>query len=376
MKPKETLLVFSAIVVALGIAEAVLRSFVPRTSYFVATDVVSISMRGAPEKGHQGGLYLATPSGIRLRPNARGIIRSHSVSGEDILLRTNSRGFRGREVTDSPAPRILFLGDSITLADYLPEEETFVARIEKLSKTSGTPWQTLNAGVGSVGAATEYVILHEQIPSLKPSAVVFNLYLNDVWSSPAITLLDLPKILRGSFLAQHVYQGLSTLTYLFGRSDEARVSRKDWNTWRHEVQTLYPASRGDFRKDRQAFNQLIVDSFRDWGSAWSPGAIHSILMTIGKMKSDCERFRSQLLVAIHPVRYQVETEFLADEPQQMIANSLKKAAIPNLNLLPVLRNAWTQSKVALFFDQCHHTRHGSQVVAQAMFQRIRHLSFR
>ncbi len=67
-----------------------------------------------------------------LRANAHVLLRNHGLSHRDIPLRTNELGFRNPPLGDKSRPRVLFLGDSITMADYLYEEETFVRRVETL----------------------------------------------------------------------------------------------------------------------------------------------------------------------------------------------------------------------------------------------------
>ena len=59
--------------------------------------------------------------------------------------------YRNREISSKTKPRVLFLGDSITFGDYLPEEETFVRRVETLSANGARPLETVNAGIGAIG---------------------------------------------------------------------------------------------------------------------------------------------------------------------------------------------------------------------------------
>jgi hypothetical protein len=57
------------------------------------------------------------------------VIKNHWLSGRDIPVRINARGFRGDDVAAEPTrgvPRILMLGDSITWGDYVRDEETYV----------------------------------------------------------------------------------------------------------------------------------------------------------------------------------------------------------------------------------------------------------
>jgi len=68
-----------------------------------------------------GGFFLYSHTGTRLKKNARGLVRHHALSQTDIEIRTNSLGFRHRDMgLKQPGElRILVLGDSITLAGIL-----------------------------------------------------------------------------------------------------------------------------------------------------------------------------------------------------------------------------------------------------------------
>ena len=84
-------------------------------------------------------LVVYTSKGRRLVPNARLLIKNHRISGRDIVMETNSLGFRNEKVPEvKPADelRILVLGDSITWGSYLQAEETYVERTENYLRRS------------------------------------------------------------------------------------------------------------------------------------------------------------------------------------------------------------------------------------------------
>src|SRR4030095_3070249 len=108
-----------------------------------------------PRHPEQATLYVETPTGRRLRADTHLRIENHDLSKRTIDIVTNSIGYRNREIGPKTGTRILFLGDSITFADYQPEDETFVRQIEMLARQQGENWETINAGVGAVSLATE-----------------------------------------------------------------------------------------------------------------------------------------------------------------------------------------------------------------------------
>ena len=372
MQRTERQLLWASILFSLLGGEGVLR-ITGRPSQYLASSILAqgsrrteLSIDHAPEAGPQGGLYLSTARGRRLRPNVDGIIRHHYLNGRNIPIQTNSLGFRGPELELSTRPRILFLGDSITLGDYLPEEETFVRIIADTSERTGQSWQTLNAGVGSVGTDTELAILEDSLERVKSDLVVLNLYLNDVQPSPAVALIDIPRILRPSWLVQYFFQAASHIHFRLYGDDNTRIPKSDWDRWHREFRNTHSTGPGDFRTEPRAFHSLIDSSFQDWGSAWSREVDERIISTVRRMQLGTKNRGASFVVALHPVSYQVETVYLSNEPQTQFNAALNLLGIPCLDLLPVLRAAWKKDQSPLFYDQCHHTPKGSHLVADAL----------
>ena len=112
-----------------------------------STEPISLELEGVPDRGE---LYQRTRSGLRLRPHTHAVLKNERLSGLTIDIRTNSLGYRGPEIDTREGTRILFLGDSITFANYLPEEETFVHLTRVLGAAKGHSWNTINAGVGTI----------------------------------------------------------------------------------------------------------------------------------------------------------------------------------------------------------------------------------
>lgn len=333
-----------------------------------ALPALSKASNPVTQGGSKSWLYQSTPSGRRLKPNVRGLIQRHYLNGRDIEIRTNSLGLRGPEIDWSRRPRFLFLGDSITHGDYLDERETFVALVRDLAERSGKSWETLNAGIGSIGIGTEHAILRELGPLIKPDMVVLGLYLNDLVSSPAVELVQLPPLLKHSWIAQYAYQAYSTGRFLLSEKNAITVRPGEWDAWKQQTAAQFPAGSGDYRDSRPAFNQLIQDSFRDWGSAWSESARGRILEEVASIEADCRKLGAKLVVALLPIRQQTETSFDSDEPQRALIAELQKRGTMTLDILPKLRAAYRQAPgEPLFYDQCHHTPKGSQLVAKSLF---------
>jgi hypothetical protein len=91
------------------------------------------------------------------------------AGGRYVHYRTDEHGFRnplGLERAD-----VVFIGDSFTEAGPLPEEETFVRRIEA---ASGVP--AVNLGRSHYGAQQELIVLERYGLAYRPRAVVWVLF--------------------------------------------------------------------------------------------------------------------------------------------------------------------------------------------------------
>ncbi|MBW2493352.1 MAG: hypothetical protein JRE43_01265, partial [Deltaproteobacteria bacterium] len=87
-----------------------------------------IFSKGVPD----AGFYVHTPTGRRLRRGASGMITGHHLSRKDVEFSTNSLGYRDDEIGEKGERdyRILALGDSITLGDYVSAEQTYPEYVE------------------------------------------------------------------------------------------------------------------------------------------------------------------------------------------------------------------------------------------------------
>lgn len=314
-----------------------------------------------PIHPEQGGLYVETPTGRRLRAGARVVIERHALGGRRIEIRTNSLGYRNTEIGPKRGTRLLFLGDSITFADYEPEEESFVKQVERIGRARGKDWETVNAGVGAIGLGTEIAILRETGLSVSPDAVVLNFYLNDYEESRGVSVTRLPPVLTHSRLAAHL---LLLARRLGASKEEAGRGRTGLEARRQAFLAGHPAEFGDPAQSVRAFNGLVARSFDDWGGAWGPDAWEKIVPFLGEVKRLADLHGFRLFFVIHPVRPQVEAEFLEETPQRRFLEEAAALGVPALDLLPALRSAWREGGAALFYDHCHHTPRGSAVVAR------------
>lgn len=328
-------------------------------------------------------LYVATPTGARLRANTIARIRSHRLSGLDTVIRTNSLGYRNPEVGLKSSRRVLFLGDSITLGEWLPEEETFVRRIEELSVQGPEPLETINAGVSAIGLETELAILVETGLRLEPDIVVLGFYLNDAEPSRGVHLAPAPRALGSSWLARYAWR-LGSVAVENRLPDPVEVRKRDeraWQrelkrlaldeeAWRDEIRASFPPGSGSPEHSPGAFNRQIIKSVGSWGRAWSAATWDRLEPLFFELKRQAVVHDFRLLIVGFPVRLQVEADFVYDYPQRQLRAIADTIQVPFLDLLPRLREEHRRSKSPLFYDRCHHTASGNELIAKAILEFI------
>src|SRR5258706_587887 len=262
--------VSAAVLTALLVAEGLVRLCLPPPERVTVTRTGDLDRRLAAEnadpktlsyRGAVNALFEKTPTGRRMRANTTVVIENHYLSHRTVTLRTNSLGFRGPELGPKTRTRVLFLGDSITLAHYQPEEETFVRLVETLSRDSARPLETVNAGVGGVGLEAELAVLKETGLRAEPDVVVLDFYLNDVQESPGVFLLHVPKSLEWSWLAWHLARDLPQIW----AREEREIDQVEIEAWLADRRRHYPAAPGDPSKSRGAFHPPIPENGEDWG---------------------------------------------------------------------------------------------------------------
>lgn len=359
------------IIIMFFLIEIGFRIFTPPTQTVKIEDrtingsATAVSFEEKAETGLRN-LFYFKESGGRLRPNSRVTLKDHYVSGEDVVIETNSLGYRDKEIggKDPNKIRILFLGDSITFGDYLDEEETYVRILENLINKDITTRQVemINGAVGGVNLQTELAILMDSGLSLKPDIVFIALYLNDA-SYPLYikpTILGFP-FSKSRFLSWMINR-IDLMDFLTNEIEPSGIVIEDFKNFIENN----PIKRGvNFAEDKEVFNYLIAKNYKDWGYAWTDPAWKEIgkLMRIIKQLEQENDFKT--VVALFPVDYQVLTEFDSGEPQDDFNELMKELNIPHLDILPYLKLINNETPIQqLYYDHCHYNKLGNILIAQ------------
>ncbi len=326
------------------------------------------ALRSAADSKRSGSYVLETETGRRLRPNMRVEFSHNFTSGLDVTVETNSLGYRNRELAAKSVKRILFLGDSITLSEYLQDADTFVRQVETLSAGRTEPLETVNAGIFGESVQTYRTVLGETGLSIEPDLVVVGLYLNDFQPSRYLKLFHPPEFLGESWAANYLFHIFSKKYAKLTRPSEQwqenmQVNPIELQEWSHRVACCFFEMEGD-GADASEFAKLVVERIDDWGGAWSEGAWDRMGKTLVEMQVMLDRAHVPMVIVLFPVSYQVENERLFDFPQRKAAALAKKMGVPLLDMLPLLRKEKSRSRERLFYDQCHPTPYANRVIAE------------
>lgn len=151
-----------------------------------------IGHAATPTQGTEvAGLLEPVPLPLGWRPRLNFSEDRQEPSGEPFVLRTNSHGMRGQELAPTPAPgsrRVLFLGDSYTMALGYPDDKTFVGQVARILEGQGGPHtEVINAGVAGYGTYQELAYYQLHARRLKPHLVVLCVFTGNDFRDNMVT---------------------------------------------------------------------------------------------------------------------------------------------------------------------------------------------
>ncbi|TFG96265.1 MAG: hypothetical protein E4H11_03695, partial [Myxococcales bacterium] len=159
------LLGLASIALALGVAELLLRAFLP---------IGQLSYRLDEEL-----LFEPRPD------SARFFVHRPGQTPRFVIARINSQGFRGPELREPrPARRIAVFGDSFIHAEYAALEDTFASQLERQLSADGEDLEVVNAGVRSYGPDQALLRMQRTTDLLEPDLVVFAVYSGNDYGDP------------------------------------------------------------------------------------------------------------------------------------------------------------------------------------------------
>jgi hypothetical protein len=315
-------------------------------------------------------MYVETVDGARLRPNTTVRIRRHFIGGNDVTVHTNSLGFRGPEIGEKTMRRLLFLGDSVTMEDFKFDADTWTRRVERRFAESGQPWQVINGGIGGTSLRNYFELLKERGIGIKPDLVFVGLYLNDFHPSLYYKPHHVPRFLNRSWVVQHLINRWGMQFGAIGSTSD-RVPEHVTDRWRAEVDERFLELEED-REGMVEFKQQVLRDIDSWGGTWHEGSWDIMRPILRDMRDYLSVHNIPLLLGIFPEREQVLANGNFDYPQRRFNQITEELGLPApLNLLPSIVAAWRESKdPPLFYDGCHLSIRGGEIVADQVYEYI------
>jgi len=308
--------------------------------------------------------------GVRLKSRIKATIKGHHLSRKDILITTNSIGYRYDELDDKKSDefRILALGDSITFGDFVDEQDTFTRQMEALLKNRTKTIKVINAGGPGFNTNNEFGIYLETGRYLKPDIVLIGMYLNDAHQSGAFNAKVIPYPYAYSYVLRWFAHNITLVQkYLWNKQ---QVHILDQEKWQEEFRAGRDLHSGNMYNDKNGFDFEIYHALWDFGLAWNPVSWDIIEKIMVVMKKSADDNGSVTVVALFPIHIQVMGTVPNYFPQEQCKKMCDKLGIPFIDLRPPLAEDYKKYHESLFYDHCHLTPRGYKIVAETLVKEL------
>lgn len=257
----------------------------------------------------------------------------------------NSAGFHDVEWTREKPPgtwRLVVLGDSITMGQWVPLDELFVKRLERELRARGRPVETLNVALGGADTRDELDLLRRFGLQHAPDAVLLVFFLNDA------THLDSNPLMVRKIHAELARPPLGL----------ARIS-KAW-------ELLDRA-----RRERAVTRATVADylqSFR--GNVEQRAAWESCRQALAELAQLCRERGLPVGVAIFPILMELDDGHPFSELYAEVEAHCRALGLPVLQLLPVFRGR-EASSLWVAPDDAHPNASANALVVPALAEFVR-----
>ncbi|HEX5854902.1 MAG TPA: SGNH/GDSL hydrolase family protein, partial [Thermoanaerobaculia bacterium] len=316
-------LLLGSTLVALALCEAGARLFLPapqtvkvqekRETYEAPGEFPRLDTKA--EKSIDSVVLFGGPHGVRLRPNTRGEIRNHVLSGRDIVIEIDSLGLRYAELSPkSPDEfRVLVLGDSITFGDFVLESETWTRQMESLTAGRKKRVRFVNAGLPGAGTAEELALFREIGERVMPDLVLVGMYLNDAQTGGLFFTKRLPEPWAKSRFFTWLADRFQLLDTRFFRN---ALPGELEPLWRETFRAGRNLKSGDMFGTRDGFDFEVYNAHMDFGLGWNPKAWKIIETITVALRDEVNAQKARLAVLLFPVHIQVMGTVENFEPQK------------------------------------------------------------
>ena len=313
--------------------------------------------------------YRTKDRGTRLRPNTDAFLPMFGYDG-NVRIRSNSLGVRHEEL---PAKRldefrILVLGDSIVFGAELNEPQTFVGLMQKALEDRWKRVTVINAAIPASNTRDQFYRYLELREAVHADVVLIGMYLNDAQESSYFRVWSLADPYRRSRLLSWIAQK----TQLVARFGEMSLRGRELDALEYEAfwarfaaGRTFPPSRGipyDVRT-RDEMDTIFYNARNDFGLSLDPDSWTRIAPYVSAIRDQAALDGTKLRIALFPVRWQVESSFLEERPQQYFRKMCADLSVECRDLLPPMR-LWHGEGKYIHIDGCHLVKGGHAEVAR------------
>lgn len=301
--------------------------------------------------------YFDSEGTPRFPPNLDGWHRSYD-GRPDVKIHINSEGFRGEEPLSHPSSRIVMVGDSTLFNGGVDLKESFPSLLEdRLRKHARDPnIEVLNFGVSDTNAHQYLLKVKNHAIDYHPNLIVVLLYLNDAMDTPLTSFDTSSRGLHVPWYHSFAVDKLSSLIRGIYILLKAKTSgRFEW-VERFQSRKYLDGS--------SEWRRMVEEARFDWGSAWSENAWKGIESSIGELVNITRERNVETWLVVLPVMPQIILPDSAAElyrPQLYAKEMARRLNMKLLDPLEFLRSS--KNREDLYYDQCHFTAEGNQVLA-------------
>jgi len=277
---------------------------------------------------------------------------------------TNSHGFNDIEHDKEKSPnnyRILSIGDSFAFG-VVPYEFNYNTILRRLLKESGYSAEVINMGIPGAAPRNYYAILETEGGALQPDLVIVSFFVGN----------DFEAVDPGRSWQSYSFV-VSLLKYLADVAGKTNFT--PWN-----VGEVYDDSKKSFTDE----DYDILEMRRSWVFKKDNPLYQKMYdMTVNDIKliyELCKKVNSKLVIAIIPDELQInlalrkralslahssQDEYDFEQPNRMLAGSLKELGITYIDLLPALRRE-SRSEAVYKPNDSHWNLKGNAVAAHEL----------
>jgi len=299
------------------------------------------------------GVMVADPVlDVAMRPNYRG-----AMSKKAIPLITNSWGFRDREYQppSNGSLRLYVLGDSMVFGYGVPIERTFPRMLEgMLQQRLGRTVEVVNGGVPGYGTLQELQLFEHTVATIKPQVVVV-----------AVAVLnDIADNIKFSARGRGGRGGVAQLL----------IRARAWLRQRSQLYLLI------HRRLTAPTGADIMQIHAVTPAAQTQRGLRLTAAALAQFATTAQSQHAAFAVVIIPAHKQVSPALWAeslqryrlssdaydpDEPDENLANAVRRDGVALLDLRPTLRAHW-QEPIYWDGDGEHWEVQGHALVAEAI----------